>query len=99
MVLHARDLIRQGVLGDVYTVTGGYVQDWLLKDTDWNWRLEPDQGGALRAVGDIGTHWMDLLGFVTGQKVTSLLADLETFVKQRKKPKNSVETFTGKAIG
>ncbi len=99
LVLHARDLIRQGVLGDVYTVTGGYVQDWLLKDTDWNWRLEPDQGGALRAVGDIGTHWMDLLGFVTGQKVTSLLADLETFVKRRKKPKNSVETFTGKASG
>ena len=97
LALHARELVQQGVLGDIYTVTGCYVQDWLLKDTDWNWRLEPDKGGKLRAVGDIGTHWMDLIGFVTGQKVTRLLADLETFVKQRKKPTGSVETFGGSA--
>jgi len=97
LALHARELVRQGALGEIYTVTGSYVQDWLLKDTDWNWRLEPDKGGDLRAVGDIGTHWMDLVGFVTGQKVSSLLADLETFVKQRKKPKGSVETFGGSA--
>jgi len=96
LVMHAHELIKGGALGELYTVTGGYVQDWLLKDTDWNWRLEPDKGGELRAMGDIGTHWMDLIGFVTGQKVTRLVADLETFVKQRKKPKGSVETFTGK---
>ena len=95
LALHARELVKGGALGDIYTVTGGYVQDWLLKDSDWNWRLEPEQGGTLRAVGDIGTHWMDLISFITGQKVTELLADLETFVKQRKKPSGSVETFTG----
>lgn len=95
LMLHAREIVRQGALGEIYTVTGGYVQDWLLKDTDWNWRLEPDVGGALRAVGDIGTHWMDLIGFVTGKGVTGLLADLETFMKKRKKPSGSVATFTG----
>ena len=56
-------------LGDVRLVTGRYFQDWLLLDTDWNWRLEPERGGALRAVGDIGSHWLDLMTFVTGQHV------------------------------
>ena len=56
-------------LGDVRLVTGRYFQDWLLYDTDWNWRLEPERGGALRAVGDIGSHWLDLTTFVTGRQV------------------------------
>ena len=60
---------RAGDLGDVRLVTGRYFQDWLLHDTDWNWRLEPDKGGALRAVGDIGSHWLDLTTFMTGQRV------------------------------
>ena len=66
--------------GDVRFVTGHYFQDWLLLDTDWNWRLEPDQGGALRAVGDIGSHWLDLMAFVTGQPIVAVMADLATFV-------------------
>lgn len=99
LVLQARELVRQGALGNLYTVTGCYWQDWLLKDTDWNWRLEPEQGGALRAIGDIGTHWLDLLGFVTGRKVQSLLADLETFVKQRQRSTGSVETFSSSSDG
>ncbi|MEM6429546.1 MAG: Gfo/Idh/MocA family oxidoreductase [Deinococcota bacterium] len=96
LMIHARDVIARGELGEIYTVTGCYVQDWLLKDSDWNWRLEPGKGGALRAVGDIGTHWMDLVSFVTGQRVTRVLADLETFVKTRQKPAGSIATFTGK---
>jgi predicted dehydrogenase len=96
LMIHARDVVASGELGEIYTITGCYVQDWLLKDTDWNWRLEPGKGGALRAVGDIGTHWMDLVSFVTGQRVTRVLADLETFVKTRKKPVGSIATFTGK---
>jgi predicted dehydrogenase len=96
LVLHARELVRSSALGDIYTVQGSYVQDWLLFDSDWNWRLEAESGGKLRAVGDIGTHWMDLIGFVTGLKIKSVLADLATFVKRRKKPRASVETFTGK---
>jgi len=84
---HARDLVQSGELGQVYAVRGGYIQDWLLFDTDWNWRLLTDEGGDLRAIGDIGTHWMDLTGFVTGLKVEALLADLATFIPQRKKPR------------
>jgi predicted dehydrogenase len=66
---HVAQLIREGGLGDVKLVTGRYFQDWLLYDTDWNWRLEPEYGGALRAVADIGSHWLDLTSFVTGLRV------------------------------
>lgn len=96
VVLQARDIVQSGAIGEVYHVRGAYVQDWLLYDTDWNWRLMPDEGGDLRAVGDIGTHWMDLVGFVSGLSVTSLLADLATFVPVHKKPRQAVATFEGK---
>ncbi|HVO71754.1 MAG TPA: Gfo/Idh/MocA family oxidoreductase [Aggregatilineaceae bacterium] len=96
MVLQARAIVQSGELGEVYTLRGAYLQDWLLYDTDWNWRLLADEGGELRAIGDIGTHWMDLLHFVTGLKVESLVADLNTFIKQRKKPRQAVATFKGK---
>ena len=66
---HVRELVASGGLGDVRLVTGHYLQDWLLLETDWNWRLEPDKGGSLRAVGDIGSHWLDLVTFLTGQRV------------------------------
>jgi predicted dehydrogenase len=93
---HARDLVQSGVIGDVYHMRGAYVQDWLLYDTDWNWRLVPEEGGEVRAIGDIGTHWMDLTGFITGLKIESLMADLQTFVRRRKKPRQAVATFKGK---
>ncbi|MBX3000800.1 MAG: Gfo/Idh/MocA family oxidoreductase [Caldilineaceae bacterium] len=96
IVHHLRDLIRSGELGEIYHIRGAYVQDWLLYATDWNWRLVPEEGGALRAIGDIGTHWMDLIAFVTGLRVESLLADLSTFVSPRRKPKQAVATFKGK---
>jgi predicted dehydrogenase len=99
VVLHARDLIHSGALGTIYTVRGGYVQDWLLYETDWNWRLLPDEGGDLRAIGDIGTHWMDLIGFVTGLRAESLLADLATFNAVHRKPREAVATFKGKEQG
>ena len=91
---HAREAIAGGELGDVRFVTGHYFQDWLLHDTDWNWRLEPEKGGALRAVGDIGSHWLDLMAFVTGQPIVSVLADLATFVTARQEPTGPVETFS-----
>lgn len=96
LALQARELVQSGEIGEVYHVRGAYVQDWLLFDTDWNWRLLPGAGGELRAVGDIGTHWMDLIASITGLKVTSLLADLGTFVKVRRKPLQAVATFEGK---
>jgi len=90
---HVRELIADGALGDVRFVTGHYFQDWLLLETDWNWRLEPDKGGALRAVGDIGSHWLDLATFLTGQPIVAVMADLATFVPVRAQPRGPVETF------
>jgi predicted dehydrogenase len=91
---HVRERIAAGDLGEIRLVTGHYFQDWLLHDTDWNWRLEPDQGGALRAVGDIGSHWLDLTAFLTGLRVESVMADLATFVTTRQQPTGPVETFS-----
>jgi len=91
---HARSLVADGGLGDVRLVTGRYFQDWLLLESDWNWRLQPDRGGALRAVGDIGSHWLDLMTFVTGEHVASVMADLTTFIGTRQEPTGPVETFS-----
>jgi predicted dehydrogenase len=91
---HARALIADGRLGQVRLVTGRYFQDWLLLESDWNWRLQPDRGGELRAVGDIGSHWLDLMTFVTGQHVASVMADLTTFIGTRREPTGPVETFS-----
>ena len=91
---HAQQMVQDGALGDVRLVTGHYHQDWLAKPTDWNWRLEADHGGVLRSVGDIGTHWLDLVQFVTGQRVTAVLAELATFLPERLKPLGQVETFS-----
>ena len=90
----ARARVRAGEIGDVRLVSGGYLQDWLLLDTDWNWRLDPAAGGALRAVGDIGSHWLDLVQFITGQHVEAVLADLTTFIPVRRRPTGPVETFS-----
>ena len=92
-VQQARALVRSGDLGDVWNVHGGYLQDWLLLPTDWNWRLEADKGGALRAVGDIGSHWLDLVQFVTGAHVEEVLADLGTAIPVRRRPLADAETF------
>jgi predicted dehydrogenase len=91
---HARELVADGGLGQVRLVTGRYFQDWLLLESDWNWRLQPDRGGALRAVGDIGSHWLDLMTFVTGQRVASVMAELATFIQVRREPTGPVETFS-----
>jgi predicted dehydrogenase len=90
---HVHGMIAAGELGDVRLVSGHYLQDWLLLATDWNWRLEPGLGGELRAVADIGSHWMDLTSFLTGRRITAVMADLTTFIKTRQQPKGPVETF------
>jgi predicted dehydrogenase len=89
----ARALIRKGAIGQVRLVHGSFLQDWLLFPTDWNWRLEAKIGGELRAVSDIGTHWLDLAAWLTGSKVSELCADLATVLPTRRKPKGRVETF------
>lgn len=85
--------VEAGSVGAVRLVTGTYLQDWLSKDTDWNWRLDPAAGGPLRVVGDIGSHWLDLVSFVTGQRIESVMADLTTVLPTRQRPTGSVETF------
>lgn len=90
----AHGMIGAGELGDIRFVTGHYHQDWLAKPTDWNWRLESEIGGALRSVGDIGTHWVDLTSFVTGLKPEAVMAELTTFLRERQKPAGPVETFS-----
>ena len=96
MNLQARAMAARGDLGEVYAINGCYIQDWLLYDTDYNWRVLAEQGGELRAVSDIGTHWMDLVLSITGLEVDSVFADLNTVHKVRKRPTGEVETFTGK---
>lgn len=81
---HARGLIAGGGLGDVRLATGRYLQDWLLDEDAWNWRLDADLGGRLRTVGDIGSHWMDMTTFLTGRRIESVMADLTTFIKTRR---------------
>ena len=91
---HAHDFVTSGEIGDVRLVTGRYFQDWLLLETDWNWRLQPERGGALRAVGDIGSHWLDLTSFITGQRIVAVMAELATFMSSRSEPTGPVETFS-----
>jgi predicted dehydrogenase len=95
---NAAGMVRDGTLGEPRYVTGAYHQDWLLEETDWNWRLVAERQGNLRAVADIGSHWLDLVGFVSGRRVVEVLADLHTFVPERNHPLTEVGTFAGHAV-
>ena len=85
-------------VGEVFALHGSYLQDWLYLPTDWNWRLVPEFSGDSRAVADVGSHWCDLMQFVTGQTITKVFADLRTVHKTRMKPKKEVETYAGKKL-
>jgi predicted dehydrogenase len=89
----AKSAVASGVIGQPRLVHGSFLQDWLLFPIDWNWRLDPKLGGELRAVSDIGTHWLDLMMWITGRKVTEVCADLATVVPVRQRPRGRVETF------
>jgi predicted dehydrogenase len=91
-------MIENGDIGEVFAVQGSYLQDWLFHPTDYNWRLEPDQSGQSRAIADIGSHWMDLIEYVTGLKICQVCADFATFHKVRKKPLKPIETYAGKVL-
>ncbi len=91
--MHAR--VARGELGRILSVSGSYTQDWLLLIDDYNWRVEPDGHTNLRAISDIGTHWMDLAQFVTGLHIEQVSADLATFHPERRKPVGGAETFSG----
>jgi predicted dehydrogenase len=97
-VIFFRQWLSNGDLGDILVVQGTYSQDWLLYDTDFNWRITRSANGPLRVVGDIGSHWMDMIQHLTGQKITALCADLTIFHKTRKQPKQAIQTFAGKLL-
>ncbi|HTX99803.1 MAG TPA: Gfo/Idh/MocA family oxidoreductase [Bacteroidota bacterium] len=93
LVQQARSMVREGSLGKVYLAHGHYLQDWLFHNTDYNWRLEPSVSGASRAVADIGSHWFDLVQFITGLRVTRVCANLATVHPTRLRPAAATETF------
>lgn len=93
LVQQMRHMVLSGQAGDVRFVHGHYIQDWLMKDTDYSWRLEPDRGGVSSALGDIGSHWCDLAQHVSGLRITHVLGDLTTAVPKRKRPKAAREAF------
>ncbi len=98
MAYQMRQMVRSGQVGDIQTVHGGYLQDWLFLDTDYSWRLEPEATGASRAFADIGSHWIDLVEYVTGQRVVEVMADFAIFHKTRKKPLKPIDTYSGMAL-
>ena len=93
LVQQARQAIARGDIGTPHFLVGHYLQDWLIKDTDYSWRLEPDKGGASSALGDIGSHWCDLAQHISGLKITHVLGDITTVIAKRKKPVGSREAF------
>jgi predicted dehydrogenase len=99
MVQQLRRMREAGELGEILSVQGAYSQDWLLYDTDWNWRIDSRTGGASRCMADVGSHWFDMAEHVTGLRITSLVADLQTFHTTRKQPKGPIETFANKLLG
>jgi predicted dehydrogenase len=97
LVQQAREMIAAGELGPVHFVHGHYLQDWLLQSTDFSWRLDPLLGGESCAIGDIGSHWFDLVEHVTGDRIAAVLADLTTVVSTRLKPATTPEAFAQSA--
>ena len=93
LVQQARHAIARGDIGKPNFLVGQYLQDWLLKDTDYSWRLEPDKGGASSALGDIGSHWCDLAQHLSGLRITHVLGDITTVIPTRKRPLGSREAF------
>ncbi|MDX9826674.1 MAG: Gfo/Idh/MocA family oxidoreductase [Spirochaetia bacterium] len=83
LVQHVKGMIESGALGDIYAIHGTYLQDWLLYDSDYNWRVDAKLGGPSRAMADIGSHWCDLAQFLLGQDISEVCADLATFIPVR----------------
>ena len=99
MVREMAARVRKGEPGNIRIVTGSYFQDWLSMETDWSWRLLRSESGESNITADLGSHWFDLLQFITGLKVKEVFGDLATIIPVRKKPKRQVLAFekAGKA--
>src|SRR5207247_5861722 len=97
--IEAREAVARGDLGRLFHITGSVTQDWLLYETDYNWRVLREEQGELRALADIGAHWTDLMHFITGLEVEALCADFATVHPIRQRAHGEVETFAGKGSG
>ena len=97
MVQQIRAMREAGELGDILVVQGTYSQDWMLYESDWNWRVDPAVSGMSRVMADIGSHFFDMAEHLTGLKVRSLCSDWQIFHPTRKRPKSGGETFSGKS--
>ena len=86
--------VKNGDIGRPILVHGSYLQDWLLYDNDYNWRVEKEFGGASRVVSDIGSHWIDAVQTVLDDRITEVCADMSTIYNIRKKPEGQVGTFS-----
>jgi len=95
IVQQLRAMAVRGEFGRIHTVHGSYLQDWLLYETDFNWRMSLREGGKSRAVADIGSHWCDLVQYVTGKRIAEVNADLATIHPTRKRPAGAASTFGG----
>ena len=94
MVRQAASMMRAGSLGRLFASHGSYLQDWMLLETDYNWRVDAALGGASRAVADIGSHWCDTVQYVTGRRITEVMADLSTVWPTRKASAGGHQTFS-----
>jgi predicted dehydrogenase len=98
MVRQMKTMREKDDLGEIYSILGSYLQDWLFLQTDYNWRLEPDKSGDSRAIADIGSHLLDATEYITGLKVVEVMADFNTVHKTRLKPLKAIETYSGKML-
>jgi predicted dehydrogenase len=99
LVQHARQVIAEGRIGAPRFVHGHYLQDWLINESDYSWRLDPEKGGASSALGDIGSHWCDLAQHLTGLRITDVLGDITTSLPTRRKPRGAREAFAAAGGG
>jgi predicted dehydrogenase len=98
LIRQLKIMVQKNEMGRIFSIHGSYLQDWLFYETDYNWRLESKMSGASRAVADIGSHWMDLVEYVSGIRIAEVMADFATVHKVRKKPLRPVETYAGKML-
>jgi predicted dehydrogenase len=98
VVQEAAARVRRGDLGDVRAFMGHFLQDWLFYDTDYSWRLDPAVAGAANVIADLGSHWCDLVQFVTGRKIVEVMAELHTCIPKRKKPKAGPLSFSTQKV-
>jgi predicted dehydrogenase len=98
LIRQLKTMVEKGEMGRIFSVHGSYLQDWLYYETDYNWRLESKLSGESRAVADIGSHWMDLIEYLSGLRIKEVFADFAIFHPKRKKPLKPVETYAGKVL-